>query len=239
MLQHNTAVEHYLPVHNATLAAIHVSQRPRCRRVDAWQAAKPEAKLAVTEGFGLDRKERQIHSLRGTQRSEHSPAAYEGERRLMSAPATVSGGRPSTTQSSRRWSASNYLRQRSPPGSAVAPHRAAPLAPARRAARARTAAARGARGMKRPTRKPNSTAGKKPTHRRRGRPWRQRETAGWLRGLARFVTPCPEVDPEVKHDARPPHRRRPIRPLDKRRRQSALPRIASQSRRRRTQALAG
>jgi hypothetical protein len=71
MNEHNTAVEHYLSVHNETLAAIHISQRPRCRRVDAWQAAKPEAKLAVTEGMGWDRRERQIHSLEARTRTEH------------------------------------------------------------------------------------------------------------------------------------------------------------------------
>lgn len=57
-------------MHNETLA-VHISQRPRCRRVDAWQAAKPEAKLAVTEGMGWDRKERQIHSLEARTRTEH------------------------------------------------------------------------------------------------------------------------------------------------------------------------
>jgi hypothetical protein len=71
MNQHNTAVEHHLPVHNATLAAIPLPMRPRCRRVDAWQAAKPEAKLAVTEGMGWDRRERPIHSLEARTRTEH------------------------------------------------------------------------------------------------------------------------------------------------------------------------
>ena len=71
MSQHNVAIDSHLTVHNATLKAMSPAQRPRCRRVESWQPEKPEAKLTSVEGWGFDRKERQIHSLEARTRTEH------------------------------------------------------------------------------------------------------------------------------------------------------------------------
>jgi hypothetical protein len=72
MSQHNASIDSgHLMVTYPTLKAMQPSERPRCRRVEVWQPEKPEAKITVTEGWGFDRKERQIHSLEARTRTEH------------------------------------------------------------------------------------------------------------------------------------------------------------------------
>jgi hypothetical protein len=64
MNQHNIQVMSYLPTSNPVLAAMHPSQRPRCRtEQNGVGLFRPEVELAATMGMGWDKKRHVIHSL--------------------------------------------------------------------------------------------------------------------------------------------------------------------------------